>query len=303
MTPPPPSSPPSSKPKQKSRVHTLSVGERQLFVRGLAAPSFHDIYYWCMTMTWPWFYGAVAALFGLINLVFATLYWLQPGCIANMAPADFWGAFFFSVETLATVGYGDMHPATVYAHVVATMEIFIGMMSIALITGLTFARFSRPRARIMASRHPVINTYNGQSVLMIRAANARKSMIVQANAQLYVLMAEESPEGHKLRRLLDLKLLREVHPMFFLSWTLIHVIDEHSPLWGHDADSLLDAGASLVLTIEGHDEVTMQDLRSRHLYKAQDIRWNHVFQDMLTIDATGREIVDYERLHDTKAVE
>ena len=137
--------------------------------------------------------------------------------------------------------------------------------------------------------------------LMVRAANARKSMITHASARLYLLIHQRSAEGQAMRRLLDLKLVREVHPMFFLSWTLLHPIDAHSPLWGHDAASLAEHKAELILTISGSDEITMQDLHSRHMYSHQDIRWNHVFEDMLQVDAQGREHVNYERLHSTRA--
>jgi inward rectifier potassium channel len=295
----------SGKPNPQSarqRMHSLSFGERQMWVKGLSSAGLHDMYHLSMTMSWPWFYGAVASFFVLVNLLFASLYALVPGSVANLAAGDFAGAFFFSVETLATVGYGDWHPASTYGHVLATTEIFVGMMIVALTTGLTFARFARPRVRIIASRNPVVNRYHGQMALMIRAANARKSMIVQASANLYVLLAERSPEGHNMRRLLDLKLLRRESPMFLLSWTLIHVIDESSPLWGHDADSLSKLAASLVLTINGHDEVTLQDMRSRHLYSVKDIRWNHRYRDMLSVDESGREFVDYEQLDATEPV-
>jgi inward rectifier potassium channel len=207
------------------------------------------------------------------------------------------------VETLATVGYGDMHPANIYTHVISTLEIFVGMMGIALTTGLTFARFSRPRARIITSRHPVVSNHNGQPALMIRAANARKSMIVQASANLYVLIQQTTSEGKSMRSLLDLKLMRNVHPMFILSWTLIHIIDESSPLYGHDAQSLQDMRASIVLTINGADEITTQTMRSRHVYSHQDLRWDHAFEDMLSIDDKGHEHVDYERLHAIRPID
>ena len=283
------------------RAQTMRVGARTLRIKGMAPGGLHDLYTLSLTSSWLAFYASVAALFLALNLFFAALYNAVPGGIANQSPDGFWGAFFFSVETLATVGYGDMHPATVWAHCLATLEIFIGMTSIAVATGLTFARFSKPRARIIASRHPVICQYNGQPTLMLRAVNARKSMLVQASAQLYFLQEERSPEGHQLRRLHDLHLMREVHPMFFLSWTLIHVIDAHSPLFGLTADQLTQRRASLILTISGSDEITTQEMRSRHIYTADAIRWGHVFEDMLQLDAGGNEHIDYEHVHSTRA--
>ena len=278
------------------RLHTLHMGQRKLLVKGMAVLGLQDLYFLSMTSNWTVFYSCIGALFFLINAAFAAVYMLIPGAIANQSPPGFWGAFFFSVETLSTVGYGDMRPDPLLAHLIATAEIFMGLMGMSLMTGLTFARFSRPRARIMAAATPVICQHNGQQVLMLRAVNARKSMIVQASARLYVLIHQRTSEGHAMRKLLDLALVRDVHPMFFLSWTLIHVIDERSPLWGHDANSLADLGAELILTIDGSDEVTTQDMRSRHIYTHLDIRWNHVYEDMLQRDAQGREHVNYERL-------
>lgn len=294
---------PDSDTKKSSahRTQRWTVGTRQLLVRGLADSGLQDLYFRSMTSSWLRFYCSIAALFVVLNSGFAVLYLLQPGSIANAAPDGFWGAFFFSVETLATVGYGDMHPATLYAHLLATLEIFTGMMGIAVFTGLTFARFSRPRARIIASRALVICQYEGQTTLMLRAANARRSMLTHASARLYLLLHQRSEEGQTMRRLHDLKLVREVHPMFFLSWTLLHRIDQDSPLWGHDAQSLARHRAELILTISGSDEITAQDLHSRHLYSHQDLRWNHVFEDMLQTDAEGREHVNYQCLDATRA--
>ena len=271
-----------------------------MLVKGMSNAGLHDLYYLSMVSSWVAFYAGVAALFTVLNLLFALLYLAQPDCIAAVSPPGFWGAFFFSVETLTTVGYGQMHPATLYAHSVSSLESFVGIMSTALITGLTFARFSRPRARNEASSNPVIGLYDGQRSLMLRAANARKSTIVEATAQLYLLIRQQSGEGLAMRRLLDLPLLRDVHPIFFLSWTLIHPIDENSPLWGHTAQSLEEIGAEFILTISGSDESTTQDLRSRHHYSHKDLRWDHVFEDMLQVDAQGREHIDYARLHLTR---
>src|SRR5450631_3641567 len=128
-----------------------------------------------MTVSWPALFGSFAVFFLLFNLAFATLYSLQPAGIANLHPPGYWGAFFFSVETLATVGYGDMHPQTLYAHLIATLEIFVGMSGIALATGLIFARFSRPHAKIVFSRYAIIRPLDGRMTLMVRSANARQN--------------------------------------------------------------------------------------------------------------------------------
>ncbi|NWK78939.1 ion channel [Aquitalea sp. LB_tupeE] len=275
----------------------LEVGGRIIHVHRLPLKLGHDIYHVAMTMSWPQFYVAIAALFFVLNMLFASLYQLGEASIANQFPRDFWGAFFFSVETLATVGYGDMHPQTVYAHIISMLEIFIGMMSLALVTGVTFARFSLPRSRIVFARNPVIRQMDGVPVLMLRAANARQNVIVDASAQLHVLFDTVSREGTRLRRLHDLKLQRQHHPMFVLSWTLMHVIDAHSPLFGLDADALAGLRAGFILSISGSDEITRQSMASRHVFRHDDIRWNYQYQDLLYTDDQGEDHVDFGLLH------
>ncbi|WP_159875473.1 ion channel [Aquitalea denitrificans] len=281
----------------KGKGRQVVVGGHVIHVHQLPLKLANDIYHVAMTMSWPQFYVAIAALFFVLNMLFASLYQLGEGSIANQFPRDFWGAFFFSVETLATVGYGDMHPQTVYAHIISMLEIFIGMMSLALVTGVTFARFSLPRSRIVFSRHPVIRPMDGRQVLMLRAANARQNVIVDAEAQLHMLLNTVSSEGTPLRRLHDLKLQRQHHPMFVLSWTLMHVIDEHSPLYGRSAEELAQLRAGFILSIGGSDEVTRQSMAARHLFQHDDIRWNHQYQDLLYTDEHGEDHVDFGLLH------
>ncbi|WP_035061338.1 ion channel [Andreprevotia chitinilytica] len=288
---------PSTRPSKVGRIH---VGDRDVITHGLAGHRLRDLYHHCMTISWPQFYGEIAAAFLLINTIFASLYQLDGHAIANQLPSGFAGAFFFSVETFATVGYGDMHPQTAFGHVIATLEIFMGMMNIALITGVTFARFSRPRARIMFACHPVIRPFDGATTLVLRAANARQNVIVDASAKLRLLRDEVSAEGTQIRRLYDLKLARHEHPMFVLSWTLFHVIDETSPLYGMTPETLDAENSSLLLTINGTDETTSQTLISRHSYAHGDIRWNHVYADLLYTDEEGNDHVDYNLLHEVR---
>ncbi|QEL56661.1 ion channel [Chromobacterium paludis] len=282
----------------KKRARRIEAGGRSLFIHNLPAHSPQDLYHYCMTISWPRFYLFIAAAFIALNVLFAGLYQLQPNGIANQFPQGFLGAFFFSVETLATVGYGDMHPQTLYSHWISMLEIFIGMMSIALITGVTFARFSRPRARIVFTNHPVVRSLNGEQVLMLRAANARSNVIIDASARLRLLRHERSADGAVFRKLLDLQLTRDQHPMFLLGWTLMHKIDESSPLYGLDAAALAAGKAQLILSINGMDETTLQPMVARHAFPHQDIRWNHAFADLLYTDEDENDHVDYLRLQE-----
>ena len=267
---------------------------------GLPRRPWQDLYHLFMTVSWPTLFASYAGFFALFNLIFAALYQAQPADIANLNPGGYWGRFFFSVETLATVGYGDMHPQTVYAHVIASIEIFTGMMSLALITGMMFARFSRPTARILFARHAVIRQFDGRLTLMLRAANARQNVIMEATAQLRLIRDEQTAEGYRIRRIYDLPLRRREQPLFLYGWSLMHVIDEASPLSGANLESLKATKAFLLLTIGGIDETTGQTLMSRHQYHSTSLRWNHTFTDIFTTGEDGVDRFDYTKFHDVE---
>ncbi|WP_206954954.1 ion channel [Trinickia acidisoli] len=271
----------------------LRTGSGTVVTHGMPDRTRLDLYHRALTATWPVFFGSLGGFFVLLNAFFAVLYSFGSAPIANQSPHGFLGAFFFSVETLATVGYGDMHPQTIYAHAIATLEIFTGMSSIALATGLIFVRFSRPRARIIFSRFAVVRPLDGHPTLMLRAANARQNVIVEAKARLRLMRHETKPEGYSLWRIHDLKLMREQHPIFLLGWNLMHVIDESSPLYGETAESLAACEASLMLMIEGADETTTQTMYGRHTWGYDEIRWQHRFVDLLHDDEDGVTHIDY----------
>jgi inward rectifier potassium channel len=282
------------------RPRRVGMGDREIVSLGLPRHYWQDLYHLSMTVSWPGLFGLLVAIYLLLNLAFGALYSLSPGCIANLNPAGFLGDFFFSVETSATVGYGDMHPQTLFGHVVASIEMFIGMMSLALITGVMFARFSRPRARILFARPAVVRPFDGVPTLMLRAANARQNVIVEASARLRLVRDEVSAEGFRIRRIRDLALVRDEHPIFVLGWNLMHVIDETSPLAGESQGSLAAAKAQLVLTMRGTDETTGQEVMSRTLYHPHSLHWNHAFRDILRQDDNGDEVVDYTHFHDVE---
>jgi len=253
-----------------------------------------------MTVSWPVIFGTFASFFFVFNLLFALVYSLQPDDVANLNPPGYWGRFFFSVETLATVGYGDMHPQTVFAHIIASIEIFTGMMSLALITGMMFARFSRPTARFMFARYAVIRPLDGRLTLMLRAANARQNIVMEASAQLRLLRDEITPEGYRIRRIYDLPLVRNHHPVFLFGWTLLHVITDASPLASATAQSLAAAQGYLLLTVSGTDETTGQTLMARQEYPTGALRWNHTFVDILRSGDDGVDYFDYTKFHEVE---
>jgi inward rectifier potassium channel len=278
----------------------VRLGPREIETLGLQAGFWTDLYHRSMTVYWPVFFASAALVFVLLNAVFACLYALGAEPIAN-AGHNVLQLFYFSIETLATVGYGDMHPQTEYGHTVATVEIFTGMCFLAVMTGLIFARFSRPRARFVFANSVVVTNHEGQPTLMVRLANARHNSISRANARLWILRLEVTKENEQLRRFYELKLDRAEHPMFMLSWTLFHIIDKESPLFGATGVDLADADAFLVLNVGGLDDSSAQQLYARHIYSWQDIRWQHRYRDISGVSATGRFLLDYTKFHDVVA--
>jgi inward rectifier potassium channel len=256
-----------------------------------------------MIVYWPVFFGSAAAIFVALNAIFGFLYSLGHEPIANAAENGALAYFYFSIETLATVGYGDMHPQTNYGHLIATVEIFTGMSFLAVMTGLIFARFSRPRARFVFANIAVISRHEGRQALMIRTANARHNTISRATARLWLIRAERSMEGDQLRRFYELKLDRSEHPMFVLSWMLFHIIDKESPLYGATASDLEDGDALLVLNVGGLDDSSAQQLYARHVYSWRDIRWQHRYRDITSVSPQGRFLLDYTKFHDVVAEE
>jgi inward rectifier potassium channel len=283
------------------RRRLVKLGAREVITEGgIATPLFHDLFHHFMTVGWPRLFATLAAFFISFDLLFGFLYHLVPGCIANLNPPGFAGDFFFSVETLATVGYGDMHPQTAYGHSVAMMEIFVGLMSLALITGLMFARFSRPRARFLFTRNAVVRPVAGKPTLLFRAANERQNVVQDASARLRMLRDEVTEEGFRMRRISDLALVRSQHPMFVLGWTIMHVIDDESPLSAETAETLRNSKATFVLSLSGTDENTGQVLMARAEYGNEDIRWNATFRDFLQEGPDGKLHLDFSKFHDVE---
>src|ERR1700757_243817 len=178
----------------------ITLGGREIETLGLPGAFWTDLYYRSMTVSWPSFFAVAAVIFLVLNGAFALIYSFGDQPIANAAPQRFLDLMYFSIETLATVGYGDMHPQTDYGHLIATIEIFTGMTFLAVMTGLIFARFSRPRARFVFANCAVVSSRDGRRTLMVRAANARHNAISRATARLWLVRVERQKEGDQLRR-------------------------------------------------------------------------------------------------------
>jgi inward rectifier potassium channel len=261
-------------------------------------PGWRDLYHRLLTMRWTSFLAALAAVYIAGNIVFALLYLLGDNVIANARPGSFADAFFFSVQTMATIGYGVMYPQGIYANLLMTLETLLGMITVAIAAGLVFARVSRPTARVLFSRVAVIAPFDGAPTLMLRAANQRRNQILQAEVQVTLVRTERTVEGHVMRRLHDLKLVRGRSPLFALTWTIMHRIEPGSPLYGETPQALAAAQVELVVTISGIDETFSQPIHARHSLLAEDIRWNSRFADIISTMPDGRRAVDYRNFHD-----
>ena len=280
------------------RSNIVRIGNREIITRGLNSGFWTDLYHRSMTVSWPVFFASAALVFIALNGTFALIFLLGDEPIANVPTGNFMDLFYFSIETLATVGYGDMHPQTHFGNFVATTEIFVGMSLLAVMTGLIFARFSRPRARFVFAQKAIVTMHDRQPTLMIRVANARHNTLSNASATLWLIRAEQTAEGQDLRRYYPLELLRRENPVFVLTWTIFHVIDQSSPLFGQSAEDLADMDAVLVLTVAGIDDNSANELRARRGYSHDEIVWQHRYVDIMTATADGRWFVDYARFHD-----
>src|SRR3974390_1632133 len=225
---------PKSPGERTSRPQIIRLGGREVIAEGLNLSFWADISHRCMTASWPAFIAGAALVFVVFNAAFALLSWVGNQPIANVPGGAYIAYLYFSIETLSTAGYGDMHPQTHYGHFIATVELFTGIFSMSLVTGLIFARFARPNARLLFAENPVVSNYEGKPTLMVRFVSERHNIIGYANVTSSAKQNIVSQEGQTQRRFYELPLLRNEHPALALSWTLYHVLDEKSPLYGLD---------------------------------------------------------------------
>src|SRR5882724_2461948 len=201
-------------------ARVVRLGGREVITEGLNLNFWADISHRCMTASWPAFIGGAAMVFVAFNAFFAFFYWIGDQPISSVPGEAYIDYLYFSIETLSTAGYGDMHPQTHYGHFIAAVELFTGIFSMSLMTGLIFARFSRPRARLLFAENPVISSHEGKPSLMVRFANERHNIIGNATARVWLLKNVVSMEGQSLRRFYELPLVQNEHPALALSWTL-----------------------------------------------------------------------------------
>lgn len=285
--------------KRHRQAKPIPIGRREFGIAKLGARrfDFRDPYHLAVSLSWPGFVLAMLASWLLINLGFAALYSLGPGDVTNAAPGSFADLLFFSIETLATVGYGVMAPATLYGHIISAVEIVTGMAFTAIFTGLLFVRFSRPKAKIVYADDVVIARHNGKPALMLRVVNGRVTIMSGATVRVFLLLAEQTAEGTSYRRIHELTLQQSHLPLFIMPWMVIHVIDETSPLFGHTSETLALNHARLFLTIEARDHALnalVQDIKD---YPVERVLFGMRFSDMVTVDEFGGATADLSRIN------
>ncbi|MGB3549119.1 MAG: ion channel [Candidatus Binatus sp.] len=268
-------------------------------IRGAPTRALDDLYHYLVTVSWPALIGIIASAFIIANLVFAVGYYFDGG-VENARYRSFADMFFFSIQTMATIGYGKMVPVTLFSNILVSIEALTGLLALALMTGLVFAKFSRPTARVRFSRYVVIGPRDGTTSLMIRMANMRANRIVEANIHVVFTRWETTVEGESIRRFYDLIMTRSRSAMFALSWTAVHRIVEDSPLFGQTRDSLANSQPEIVVSITGLDETFSQTIHARHTYALDEILWGARFADVLILDPDGSRSVDYTRFDDVE---
>jgi inward rectifier potassium channel len=279
---------------------SLRAGQVEFVKVNTDAWRWRDVYRWLLGLSWPQFAAFVGTVYIGLNLFFAVLYSLDPNSIAGATPHWFFDCFFFSVQTLATVGYGHMYPQTLYGHIITTIEIMIGLFLLAVMTGLIFVRFSRPIARVVFSRSIVIAPLNGRPTLMVRVGNENQHSMVEAEFRLVFSRDERLLEGGDFRYFYQLKLHFDRLTIFPAALTLRHTIDEKSPLFGATPESLQASRVLFFVSVVGIDPVIAAAVQAQKDYSWRDVRFGERFVEIYTEHGGGRLTVDYGRIHDTE---
>lgn len=290
--PPPKQYVPRLVPRGNDRFQVVRIGHRRFW--------FSDLYVSMLSMPWKWFFVIIVLVYFGSNLFFAEIFYLNRTGVANARPDSFLDMYFFSVQTMATIGYGRLAPVNFVTNAVVTVEALWGFTYFAFVTALAFARFSRPTARVLFSDVAVISDYDGKPHLKIRVANQRTNRIVNVKVNMVLLHDETTKEGYRLRRYYDLPLSRDHVPLLTLTWTITHPIDEHSPLYGVTQEKLRERGDEVIISLSGHDDTLSQTIHTRHSYMADEIICSAFFEDILTRREDGTVEVNYHLFHSWK---
>jgi len=290
----------SSRSPRATHVRPLTPRGRLAVIRGQDGTRFTDFYHQSLMASWPVFILGLLLIFVAINVVFAALYMTDPKGLSNAGPGDFWARFIFSVQTMGSIAYTDIVPRSHYVDVIVMVEAFVGILYIGMLTALLFARMSRPSARFVFSNCAVILSYDGIPTLMFRTSNQRGNQVLDASVNVTLARQATSREGITMRRFDELQLMRSRTSLFALSWTIMHRIDEASPLYGLTPQMLEENEMEIVVLLSGRDDILADTIYARHVYEPHHILWGRRFVDMLSVSPQGRMIVDLNKFHDTE---
>ncbi len=268
-----------------------------ILVIGAKSAPFRDFYHRFLRLPWWVALTTIVVVFLGLNAVFAAMYWALGG-VANARPGSFADAFFFSVQTMGTIGYGSMYPATPATNALVVAEAVVGLLVTAVATGLVFAKFSQSNARIVFSRHVTIAPWDGVPTLMFRLSNERGNQIVEAQVRVVLTRTERTREGMTFYRMIDLPLVRDRSPAFTRSWAVMHAIVPGSLLDGHTPESLKAIEAELMVAVVGVDDTSLQPVHARHTYADHEILWGARPVDVLSEREDGRIVLDVTKFHD-----
>lgn len=265
--------------------------------------NWHNVYFHLMTMSWRRFFALFFCCFVLINVFFALCYCALGKGQFNGATGDTWtqqftAAFFFSSQTLTTVGYGHISPATLASSLFASFELFVGLLTFALISGLLYGRFSRPNAKVVFSEKMVVAPYKDLRGLMFRMGNIRRSELIEAEVQVIVALNQLNNAGHPERRYFTLPLEYSKISFFSMSWTVVHALDDKSPLYELSPEELVQSRTEFMVLLKAVEEANQQTVFTRHSYTADEIVWDAKFQPIMTRNAQGIAVVKMQHISD-----
>lgn len=269
--------------------------------RGLRRFSTINLYHFLLTMSWSHFLGLLLLLYFLSNVFFAFLYsslGAESLVDTSEIPTEslFVRAFFFSVQTFATIGYGTIHPVGTLPNLLVTLESYYSLLINALITGLVFARFSRPTAKVIFSETAVVAPYRNISGLMFRLVNSRYSQLIELKAQVLFSRFTEK-DGKPVRQFDLLDLERQRVSFFSLAWTVVHPIDENSPMFGMTEEEFLKSDAEILVLLSAIDETFSQTVHTRSSYKADEVKFGYKFANIYNAPENGEPIsIDIRKL-------
>ncbi|HPH65829.1 MAG TPA: ion channel [Kofleriaceae bacterium] len=267
------------------------------YIIGAERAYFRDGYHFFLRTSWALSLLLLVAAFLALNVCFAMVYTLVGG-IEGAHSGSFADSLFFSVQTMGTIGYGVMHPVSTAAHVAVMAESVVGIIVTALATGLVFAKFARTTARVAFSKHAVICQHDGKPTLMFRVGNQRSNLILEAGARVALSRTERHANGNPFYRLYDLPLVRERSQAVSRGWTIMHVLDDKSMLFGATVESMEQQELELMVSVVGTDDTSMQTVHARHTYAWQDIRVGMRLVDTITEAPSGDMVVDLRKFHD-----